>query len=159
VAGVLAVLVVALGVSVAIVVAAPPPPSPSKPPPPQPGDFSPAPPAIFGPKPATPEEERQLRAKIERESSGIGNIVAGPQTAGKTIILRGMPVKLPTDAHVERYILEVLCSGPSCPETPAYVIRRGNSTFAVSEKSGVIIEEHTAPGEERVFDFLREALR
>jgi hypothetical protein len=164
VVGVLAALVVALGVSVAIVVADPPPPSPSKPPPPQAGDFKPAPPPGFGPKPTTLEEERRWREEIVRLNPGYSTPVSGPETLGATITVAGKTIKLPPDAYLGGELVAYFgaCNLPSpCPETPILLIQRGNSTIGIVMRTGQLVEnpDFIKPGEERLFDFLREALR
>jgi hypothetical protein len=74
--------------------------------------------------------------------------------------LAGRAVRLPPDAYVEHFTVSVHCVvGRPCPQTPIYELRRGNSTIAVSAPTGAVVEERPAPGEERAFDFLREALR
>ncbi|GEM_PF-5676105 len=62
-------------------------------------------------------------------------------------------------AFVEHLITSVSClAGQTCPETPIYVIKRGNSSISVSVPTGTIIQEEIADGEEEIFDFLKEAL-
>ncbi len=78
---------------------------------------------------------------------------------GSVLTIAGKRVQLPQDAFVDRYTISVLCvEHDACPQTPILQIKRGNSTIAVSAPSGTIVEERTAPGEERAFDFLKEVL-
>lgn len=129
-------------------------------PPRPPSTPSPAPTSAPAPR-TTPnlQEERRQRAEILQQKPSTVTAVAGPETRGSTIRLAGKVVTLPSDAYVSRYIIEGLCPpGQKCPELPIYEIRRGNSTIMVSAKSGAIIEEKIAPGEEGAFDFLKRAL-
>jgi hypothetical protein len=85
---------------------------------------------------------------------------SGPATRGAVIHVAGREVQLPPDAFIERSVAAVLCGGGlPCPETPFYILRRGNSTVSVSLRSGARFDEQIAPGEEGAFDFLREATR
>lgn len=76
------------------------------------------------------------------------------------LLALGLIVATP-DAYVEGIMQSVLCAPPPspCPETPAYEIVRGQSRISVTIATGRINGEQLGVGEERVFDFLREALR
>ena len=136
----------------------PAPPSPSTPP-----VATPPPPAHTPPSerpPMTKEEEEQARAKAIQGARGQVIIVSGPATRGSIVRIAGLEIQLPSDAFVDRYVVDILCiAGRPCPEVPIYELKRGNSTLAVSAPSGAIVEEDTANGEEGAFDFLKEVLR
>ncbi len=79
-------------------------------------------------------------------------------TRGNLLRIQGRFVQLPADAYVQREITETTCTGSEqCAQIPIYEIVRGNSTVAVSGRSGAILSEEVAPGEEGAFDFLRSA--
>lgn len=85
---------------------------------------------------------------------------SGPKTKGMTITIGNKKVKLPGDAYIKHYVVDVIPSrGKPRPETPAFVIARGNSTIWVGAHSGRMEHENIAPGEEGAFNFLKEALR
>lgn len=130
-----------------------PPPRGTPVPPPRPRAAPAVPPPLA--EPATPQQrERWL---LERGGT-IGDIAA--ETRGATIVLGGRNVQLPPDSYVDGVVTHVTC-GPvrPCPETPFYNIVRGRSRINVEVRSGRIISEHTAPGEDGAFAFLKEALR
>lgn len=132
--------------------------------PPPKGTPAPVRPAAF-PKPAEPrrpgETEEQYRQRALREANPGGrtyNLAA--ETRGKAIDVGGRKVQLPPDAYVEGLVTNVLCVPErACPETPFYNIRQGKSLINVAARSGRVISEHVAPGEELAFEFLKEALR
>ena len=110
--------------------------------------------------PTLPGETReQYRQRLLQQGGGrIYDI--RDETRGKRITLGGKSVQLPPDAYVDGIVTDSLCAGirTDC-EVPFYNIRRGSSLINVGERSGRVISEHLAPGEERAFDFLKEALR
>ena len=80
----------------------------------------------------------------------------GPHTAGTVIEIAGRQVQLPEDVHVETVISEILCVvGDPCPDTPIWVLQRGDILFSISKRSG-----RPPPGRDipEAFDFIREAL-
>ena len=88
------------------------------------------------------------------------------ESRGKPVTIAGRQVPLPPDAYVSGILSHVLCDparlaelGKTCPETPALIIKRGNSTIIVGIASGQVSQETIAPGEERTFDFLRGVAR
>lgn len=114
------------------------------------------------PTPMPPNFSTPVGTRITEPIRGSGRTVktSGPETRGTAIQVRGKQIRLPADAWVEDYYATMLCeAGHRCPETPLLVLRRGNSTIAVSAPSGVIYEHVTVPGEEDTFRFLLEALR
>lgn len=81
-------------------------------------------------------------------------------TRGKPITVGGRTVALPADAYVEGLTTNVLCVPERpCPETPFYTIRRGKSWLNVAVRSGKILAEGPALGEEGAFNSLKEAFR
>lgn len=128
----------------------------------QPPD-SPPPPPVYTPTvdrpPMSLEEERQRRKDEAQQVPGRTSVVAGPETSGSNITVAEIGVQLPANAFVNRYVVQVLCvAGLSCPQTPIYELKRGNSTISVSIPSGIILDEEIAPGEEGAFDFLKEVV-
>lgn len=85
----------------------------------------------------------------------------GPATKGALIVIAGKEIQLPTDVYIAHDVTEVLCviGGPPCPETPYYMLARGNSTIFVSIPSGIIYEEKIGEGDKEPFAFLKKALR
>ncbi|MBM3948436.1 MAG: hypothetical protein FJ312_04190 [SAR202 cluster bacterium] len=79
----------------------------------------------------------------------------------RTLELRGKAIELPPDVRVTGIISHILCVSPGCSEEelPYIQLERGNSIASVSAKTGRIVEEKIAPGEEGAFDFIREAMR
>lgn len=75
-----------------------------------------------------------------------------------TIRIKGIDIKLPDDAYVEGLVMEVDVFKGQTPELPYYIIVRGSSRISVTERTGRILREVTAPGEENAFDFLKKAL-
>lgn len=142
-----------LGALYSAVIGAGPPPPLSTPPPP-------VLPPQEKPKPLTFEEERQMRAKANQEGTGQSITVSGPETAGSRIHISRRTIQLPPDAFVNAYVVSILCPPDvSCPETPYYSIKRGNSSIGISARFGIIFSETIASGEEGAFDFLKETLR
>lgn len=110
-------------------------------------------------QPMTLKEQGHLRQKVEQGGKWIPIKVSGPETKGSTIYIGETAIKLPPDAYVEHFIAhgECIINSP-CPRFPLYVIRRGNSTSAISLGSGRIIAENIAPGEAGAFNFLKDKL-
>ncbi len=78
---------------------------------------------------------------------------------GRVIEVRDGAIGLPSDAYVEESVFRAHCpAGPPCPVAPIIVVRRGNSTIALSLPFGTLFLEQVAQGEEGAFDFLRGAL-
>jgi hypothetical protein len=98
--------------------------------------------------------------KIFRESGATPVYATGPQTAGAEIVISGKRVKLPLDATLDGVIVELFgtCTPSPCPQTPIYTIKRGKSLVWASV-DGTLDESLIAPGEDSLFDFLRNALR
>lgn len=134
---------------------------------------------LLGPQPTTPpdslptppphvpakrqpmilEEQEQLKQKVQQEEKGISIKVSGPETKGSTIYVGKTAIKLPPDAYVEHIIVHGECIvNLPCPQFPLYIIRRGNSTGAISMGSHSIIAENVAPGEAGAFNFLKDKL-
>ena len=116
-----------------------------------------------GPPTAVPtlagETPEQYRQRLLREGGGKVYDIR-EETRGKPVTLGGKTVQLPPDAYVDGMVTHVLCGGsPEACETPFYNIRRGRSLINVTVRTGRILSEHIAPGEEGAFDFLKEALR
>lgn len=85
---------------------------------------------------------------------------SGPSTKGMTITIAGKKIKLPDDAYIAHDVSSVTRSpGKTGPETPYFVIARGNSKILIPQRSGKIYSETIAPGEEGAFNFLKEALK
>ncbi len=85
---------------------------------------------------------------------------SGPTTKGMTITIAGKKIKLPDDTYIEHNVYDITASpGKNAPETPYFVIARGNSRILVPKRSGKIYSETIAPGEEGAFNFLKEALK
>lgn len=132
-------------------------------PPGPPPSAAPLPPPPLGPRPLeprTPAEAIQQLRQAERETGGRSVKVEGPETAGSVIHIRGRAVQLPKDAYIEGVWLELLggCTPSPCPKTPIYEIKRSNSIFWVSI-DGTTGATTVAPGEEHLFDFIKEVLR
>ncbi|MBM3156157.1 MAG: hypothetical protein FJ004_02600 [Chloroflexi bacterium] len=125
----------------------------------------PSPPEYKYPTPyeGTVEEENAARERAleeNRENGGFEYSTSGPSTMGSTISVAGKMIKLPDDAYVEYWVVFIECSvGTSCPQTPFYIIARGDSRLAVEQISGKILNEEIASNEEGAFNFLKEALR
>ena len=127
---------------------------------------TPAPPQAANPTPRpdlTFEEAMEIRRAEEREGIARGDViikVSGPETAGKLIVIAGKDVQLPPDAYVYRFVHSVACVvGRTCPETPIYEIKRGDSMITITAPSGTLLEESIAPGDDRAFEFLKGVLR
>jgi len=78
----------------------------------------------------------------------------------RRLTIAGKIIELPADVEVDRRIGEILCvQGTPCPidELPFIILRRGESRADVSEKTGRIVFEKIAPGDEGAFAFIREA--
>ena len=84
----------------------------------------------------------------------------GPSRKGATVAIKGINIKLPDDAYIEGLVAAAMgVVGQTPPETPYYVIVRGNSRVLVTERTGRILREILATGEENAFDFLKRALQ
>ncbi len=129
-------------------------------PPAPPGSFPTPPPHVPAKRqPMTLEEEEQLRQKVGQEGRWIPVKVSGPETKGSTIYVGKTAIKLPPDAYVEHIIVHGECIiNLPCPQFPLYIIRRGNSTGAISLGSRSIIAENIASGEAGAFNFLKDKL-
>ncbi|MEX0926062.1 MAG: hypothetical protein WD208_05025 [Dehalococcoidia bacterium] len=104
---------------------------------------------------------REEADQILQEAREQGHVVrtSGPETAGSTIEVTGVPIQLPEDAYVAHRIAGGTCIDPDyCPKAPFYVIARGSSSI-VADLDGELMFEELAEGEEDAFDFLREALQ
>lgn len=86
-------------------------------------------------------------------------VVVADATRGKPITIAGRRVQLPPDAYIAGTTDFLHCVGNNCPDIPSILIQRGNSRVYVGTDSGKVFVSHIAPGEERNFDFLAEALR
>ena len=108
--------------------------------------------------PAPPTEQIPIPTDVPRITI---TDVTGPSTKGSLIIVANKDIQLPDDAYVAHYIITVTClaNGPKCPETPMYVLTRGNSTIHVSIPSGTIVEEKIGEGDQDPFKFLKEILK
>ena len=83
----------------------------------------------------------------------------GPHTAGTVIEIAGRQVQLPTDVYVEGIVDHVLCvEGESCPNTPIYGLRRGDSRVGIEEHTGQFVPG-SSDSDLAAFDFIQEALR
>ncbi len=104
------------------------------------------------------EDTYKPREKIF--DSEVHYVISGPTTKGMTITIAGKKIKLPDDAYIEYDVSSVTISpGKTGPETPYFVIARGNSRILVPQHSGKIYSETIAPSEEGAFNFLKEALK
>jgi hypothetical protein len=102
----------------------------------------------------------QVEQFLRRQPPRPTVVSIADSTRGKPIVIAGKPVLLPPDTYVEAWRTDVVCvEGQLCPETPDYIIVRGNSRISVGAAAGRINYEQVAPGHERAFDFLTEALR
>ncbi len=123
---------------------------------------TPPPPQSVPSRPDTPRtlaEDDALRAQIDAESNGKRVAASGPETAGTLISVGGKEIRLPADVWVQDYVVEIFCpAGQTCARTPAYELRRGDSSILV-DADGVFwsekIEAH--PGDQ--FAFLVEGLK
>lgn len=121
------------------------------------------------PRPTTPEEFAAYNAQRQKEMESVGlagwssiTKASGPETKGTIINIPGKnnkKIKLPDDVYIDALISNISCaSGTICPQTPIWVIIKGNSRISV-DGNGKIIRETIASGEEGAFDFLRRALQ
>lgn len=87
----------------------------------------------------------------------VRRVVGGPETAGSVVTLGGRSVQLPPDAYVTGEVTHNNCLPGPCPETPALIIRRGNSTIYVGIRSGLVDDSasQVIPGEAHLFEFLK----
>jgi len=117
----------------------------------------------FPPPPdTTPEPPKEIISPIVTEEVRVIILEAtGPSTKGALIVIASKDIQLPPDAYIAHDIIDVVCviGGDPCPETPLYVLARGNSTISVSIPSGIIYEEKIGEGDKEPFAFLKEALR
>ncbi len=115
---------------------------------PPPPDTTPEPPKEAIPVPTIEEKKTIVEA-------------TGPSTKGTLITIANREIPLPPDAYIAHDLVDVVCvvGGDPCPETPLYVLARGNSTISVSIPSGIIYEEKIGEGDTAPFEFLKEALR
>ncbi|RIK33018.1 MAG: hypothetical protein DCC55_35765 [Chloroflexi bacterium] len=83
----------------------------------------------------------------------------GEATKGSKIVIADTWIQLPPDAYIAKDIMTVTCViGNPCPETPLYVIARGESKIAVSSPSGIIYGEEVGLHDPDPFAFIKEAL-
>ena len=76
------------------------------------------------------EERNEIKARR-------GTPSWGSHTAGTVIEIAGRQVQLPTDVYVEGIVDHVLCvEGESCPNTPIYGLRRGDSRVGIGSTPG-----------------------
>ena len=104
--------------------------------------------------------EEILREDIASDR-GILIPIAGPKTAGQTISIAGVFIKLPIDAYLNGIVVSGVCTigdDSPCIFGPFQIIKRGNSTISVSTSTGEIVHEEVAPGEDGAFDFLKDGL-
>ena len=159
-------LYVATGVGVATTVAQqmPPrasgtPPAPSKAPPIIQPDKQP----VLPPTPTRIPGETEAQYRDRLLNAHGRRYDPAQETRGKPITIAGRRVQLPPDAYVDTIIMSVFAcpAGQSCMEPPILQLARGRSWIYVSAESGQIDWKTAsiAKGEERAFDFLREALR
>lgn len=116
--------------------------------------------AVPTPIQASSREERLQRLQQERPGGKVYDVAS--ETRGKPITVGKKTIALPADAYIEAVVTNVTCgvgNPDPCPETPAYVIRRGRSRIAISVNSGRISAETLVPGEEGAFVSLKEALK
>jgi hypothetical protein len=106
--------------------------------------------------PPIDETKEQHKARLEAE----GRLVhfSGPSTMGTTLTIADKRVKLPDDAYVQSYVVSVDCAAIPCPVTPAFVIRRGDSSTWVSQQTGARYRTVLHPHDSGVFAFLDEVL-
>ena len=99
-----------------------------------------------------------LACELASVASPAPQQIADPSLEGN-IVIAGVEIHLPEDAHIDGFISKALCRpGSTCARLPWVVIRRGESKIWVSIPTGVIDREVLALGEEGAFDFLKEAL-
>lgn len=118
------------------------------------------------PPPPAARLERDRRAHKNELSAGGRVVDIAVESRGKPVTIAGKQVPLPPDAYVSGVLSSVVCDpvelaarGRTCPETPALIIKRGNSTMIVGIATGRVSQETLARGEERSFDFLRVTQR
>ena len=94
-----------------------------------------------------------------RSKRGVAHRHGGSHTAGTVIEIAGRQVQLPTDVYVEGIVDHVLCvEGESCPNTPIYGLRRGDSRVGIEEHTGQFVPG-SSDSDLAAFDFIQEALR
>ena len=98
------------------------------------------------------EERNEIKARR-------GTPSWGSHIAGTVIEIAGRQVQLPTDVYVEGIVDHVLCvEGESCPNTPIYGLRRGDSRVGIEEHTGQFVPG-SSDSDLAAFDFIQEALR
>ena len=116
----------------------------------------------FRDKPAATLEEELAWRKEMIDKGLISNAppAYGPHRKGDFVIIKGIKIKLPDDTYNDGFVAGVdVPMGKPQPETPYYIIVRGNSRILVTVHTGKILREIIAPGEENTFDFLKRALQ
>lgn len=100
----------------------------------------------------TIEEKRAIARELEQERIKWGGTttryLGGPETRGTETCIAGKTVKLPDDAELGGF-------APLLPHSPQSIIR-GNSVISIGVHDGTITGGRIAPGEEGIFDFLKE---
>ena len=127
------------------------------------------PPPFLPPPPQDVPVPRQVVSQAEadaiydrmyKEGRLIRTRVSGPETAGSTIEVAGKQIKLPPDTYVFAFVVTANCIvGMPCPESPVYVLKRGNSQVGVETGNGKLWNEIVAPEDVRPFEFLKEGLK
>ena len=83
----------------------------------------------------------------------------GPYSVGSRVSLGNRSIQLPNDVYVDAVVNSGLCVvGQPCSQGRVYVLRHGESVVTVEERTGRILYEQLATGDEGAFDFLRQAL-
>jgi hypothetical protein len=106
--------------------------------------------------PPMDETKEQHKARLEAEGKLIH--FSGPSTMGTTLTIANKRVKLPDDAYVESFVVSVDCAASPCPATPAFVIKRGDSSTWVSQQTGERYRTVLHPHGSDAFAFLDEVL-
>jgi hypothetical protein len=89
-----------------------------------------------GTPPPPPEVEPAPPEETTIEERGVVQVVSGPTTMGSVIVVKGSEVQLPENAWVD-FLAHAECGLEStCPETPLYVIHRGESQAFVTISTG-----------------------
>ena len=121
-----------------------------------------APPDTIAPATRLPAnaDTEAIMQRLEKEGRIIRTQMSGPETAGSTIEVTGKQIKLPDDPSVLALVATVTCIvGMPCPESPVYVLKRGNPQVGVETGNGKLWNEVVAPEDVRPFEFLKEGLK
>lgn len=84
---------------------------------------------------------------------------AGEKTKGTEITINEAPVKLPNDVYLEGLVVED--QGLERKEEyhkhlPFYVIKSGNSTIAIAQRTGMVVNQSIDPNDKAPFKFLEK---